>query len=243
MDYSLAKRTEEKLIELIEKLRKEERITSIERLIAMDFCFDSTVGFSYISEKNNPAGEFLADEDSFVERLKIAYEAMKEEHPTVDKWNLSDVNDMSMEYIGLVYPDIRAEEVEEEKTDTTNVTMLSNGVSVINVTPHPITFADGDDVVSVPTSGIIINAVAKETVVKPATNGRPTFVKVDFVASDEAAMQINAIETSHPGVVIVGSIIAAQAFPGRVFSMTPAPGFERVAPADKRMNIDKFTTF
>jgi len=28
-----------------------------------------------------------------------------------------------------------------------------------------------------------------------------------------------------------------------VVAMTPAPGFERVPPADKRVNCDKFTTF
>ena len=42
---------------------------------------------------------------------------------------------------------------------------------------------------------------------------------------------------------IVGSIIAAQAYPGDVVGMTPAPGYERVAPNEKRMSLDKFTVF
>lgn len=52
-------------------------------------------------------------------------------------------------------------------------------------------------------------------------------------------------EETHPVVTlrIIGSIIAAKAFPGVVFGMTPAKGFERVAPAEKRMNPSKFTTF
>lgn len=125
----------------------------------------------------------------------------------------------------------------------TQTLTFKNGVTVINVTPHPITFSDDDDVVVVPTSGTIINATAQETVVSPATNGKPAFVKVAFVANDDAHAQIDAIEEAHPNAIIVGSIIAAQAFPGRVFAMTPAPGFERVAPAEKRMNTDKFTTF
>lgn len=41
----------------------------------------------------------------------------------------------------------------------------------------------------------------------------------------------------------VGSIIAAQAYPGQVVAMTPAPGFERVPPAEKLMSCEKFTTF
>lgn len=44
-------------------------------------------------------------------------------------------------------------------------------------------------------------------------------------------------------LVIVGSIIAAQAYPGKVFGLTPVPGYERVAPAEKRMSSDKFVTF
>jgi len=41
----------------------------------------------------------------------------------------------------------------------------------------------------------------------------------------------------------VGSIIAAQAYPGQVVAMTPTPGYERVPPAEKRMNPDKFNIF
>ena len=32
-------------------------------------------------------------------------------------------------------------------------------------------------------------------------------------------------------------------YPGEVFGLTPVPGYERVAPDDKRMRCDKFTTF
>jgi hypothetical protein len=43
--------------------------------------------------------------------------------------------------------------------------------------------------------------------------------------------------------VVVGSIIAAQAYPGLVVAMTPAPGYERKPPTEKRMRPDKFTVF
>ncbi len=70
-----------------------------------------------------------------------------------------------------------------------------------------------------------------------------------FVGTEEGATLISEIqkwaEETHPVVTlrIIGSIIAAKAFPGVVFGMTPAKGFERVAPAEKRMNPSKFTTF
>ena len=43
--------------------------------------------------------------------------------------------------------------------------------------------------------------------------------------------------------MVVGSIIAAQAYPGLVVAMVPAPGYERRPPAEKRMRPDKFTIY
>jgi len=43
--------------------------------------------------------------------------------------------------------------------------------------------------------------------------------------------------------VVIGSIIAAQAYIGHIVRMTPAVGFERVPVAEKRMRPDKFTVF
>jgi len=123
--------------------------------------------------------------------------------------------------------------------NTTTYT-FSNGVTIINTTPHTITFKDAGKLIPVPTSGILINAKVVETVVK---SGNPTLVKTNFIASEEDEEKLSQIEIAHPGVLPIGSIIAAQAFPGRVFGMTPILGFERVAPQEKRMNPDKFTTF
>lgn len=123
----------------------------------------------------------------------------------------------------------------ENKTYT-----FTNGVTIINTTPHTITFEDAGELVFVPASGILINAKTVETIVK---SGVPTLVKTDFIASEEDEKKLIQIEKEFPGIVPIGSIIAAQAFPGRVFGMTPMPGFERVAPQEKRMNPNKFTTF
>ena len=117
-----------------------------------------------------------------------------------------------------------------------------DGVKIFNSTPHAINFlSDSGEVIEVSASGHLINATPKEEVVSKA-NG-VEFVRTVFEGNPEGKALIADIKEADPEVVIVGSIIAAQAFPGDVVAMTPAKGFERVAPAEKRMNPHKFTVF
>lgn len=117
-----------------------------------------------------------------------------------------------------------------------------NGVQIINVTPHPISFDVDGEVVSVPTSGVIINAKALERSVSKYHNYE--LVTTVFVEDPQSEMDLSALEYRYPNALIVGSIIAAQAYPGaRVVAMVPAPGYERVAPAEKRMRTDKFNVY
>ena len=118
---------------------------------------------------------------------------------------------------------------------------LPSGVTVVNSTPHPITFMSEDGMVITVPSSCIINATVEETVVR-STNGI-NFVKSTFVGSEEGAKIIEQIHSINPSALIVGSIIAAQAFPGLVVGMTPCKGFERKPPAEKRMSTTKFTIF
>ena len=124
-----------------------------------------------------------------------------------------------------------------------NIRVFSNGVAVVNTTPHPITFQDGADTVTVPASReLLINAVPTEQTVDAL------LVKTSFSGSAEGMKIIDAILVAPmpegaTRKLIVGSIIAAQAYPGWVVAMTPAPGYERVAPAEKRMSVSKFTTY
>ena len=126
-----------------------------------------------------------------------------------------------------------------------NFAAFKNGMVVVNSTPHPITMQDMDtgELVSVPTSELI-NAKVEETMVSDF------LVKSVFVATPEGEETINMFESifeqefpKERRLIIIGSIIAAQAYPGRVFGMTPVPGFERVPAAEKRMRNDKFVTF
>ncbi len=118
---------------------------------------------------------------------------------------------------------------------------FKNGVTVVNTTPHPLTFQDSQtmELVSIPSDeSLVINAKVKEIEI------RPHFVKSVFVSNKDGEIKINAIKTLlGEEVVIIGSMIAAQAYPGEVFGMTPVEGYERVAPSEKRMRDDKFVTY
>jgi hypothetical protein len=116
-------------------------------------------------------------------------------------------------------------------------------MKIISVTPHPITFQTPEgEVYELHPCGVVINATPVEEPAGLHPSGAE-LVRTRFVASPEAEEALARLEAENPGAVIVGSIIAAQAFPGRVFALVPVKGFERVPPAEKRMRDDKFTTF
>lgn len=130
--------------------------------------------------------------------------------------------------------------IEYKRFETTNGTIL-----MVNTTPHPLNIQDKDGNVQVVPNNPewVINASTQESVVAPF------LVKTVFKGTPEGLQKITQIEDwakeNYPTdvLIIVGSIIAAQAYPGKVFGLTPVPGYERVAPTEKRMNCDKFTTF
>lgn len=124
-----------------------------------------------------------------------------------------------------------------------NFVTFGNNVAIINTTPHSVTIQDTDGTpITVPNS-VVLNAKAEEKQVSDL------FVKTVFVPTEEGKAIISEIKKAFKSqigtgtLVIVGSMIAAQAYPEDVVAMTPVPGYERVKPADKRMRCDKFTTF
>ena len=123
-----------------------------------------------------------------------------------------------------------------------------NHVVVVNTTPHDVAMQDMDGlIVTVPPCGSLVNASAKEMPVDKTG----LFVKTVFTGTPNGEQVIKELNEqfnrlNYPKgyrLVILGSMIAAQAYPGKVFAMTPVPGFERVPPAEKRMRCDKFTTY
>lgn len=122
-----------------------------------------------------------------------------------------------------------------------NCVTFSNGVTVLNTTPHGLTFQDVDgQLVQVPTSGVLVNAKPMEVEVETHMSG-VTFVETKWTQDEESLAFLNWMKENHPQTLVIGSAIALQAYKGLVVGMTPVPGFERVAPADKRMSTTKFT--
>jgi len=124
--------------------------------------------------------------------------------------------------------------------------MEIKGIKIFNATPHPIRFWDPSmpEPVEVPPDEVI-NARATEEVVGQFTTpggGVVTLVKTVFLPTPEGWKVVR--QANEQGAdVIVGSIIAAQAYPGHVVALVPAPGYERVPPEQKRMLPDRFTVF
>lgn len=136
-------------------------------------------------------------------------------------------------------------------------------MKIINTTPHAIRFQRGTHVYEVEPCGVLVNARPVEEhfgwklscgAYSPAEcpekhghcEGCPFAVELvctRFEATPEAEKALSRLERENPGAIIVGSIIAAQAFPGRVLALVPVEGFERVPPDQKRMRDDKFTVF
>lgn len=116
-------------------------------------------------------------------------------------------------------------------------------VRIVNATAHAIRFQSADgQVYEVPPCGVVVNAQAVEEPAGKHPSG-VELVTTYFEPTLEEVQALANLEWDNPDAIVVGSIIAAQAFPGRVFAMVPVPGFERVPPAEKRMRDDKFITF
>jgi len=126
---------------------------------------------------------------------------------------------------------------------------LPNGITVFNATPHVIRFwrEDWDEPVEVAPDTVINARIAEveSFAFLPSGKGREQGITVVGTLFEPVTggHEIADRAYAHGADVVIGSIIAAQAFPGRVYAMTPAKGYERVPPAEKRMNPDKFTVF
>lgn len=123
---------------------------------------------------------------------------------------------------------------------------LPNGLVIFNATPHSITFwKEGWQNVEVVESDTVINAKPIEVEDSRLNLGNGDtlkLVRTSFIG-DKDGKEIVKMAHRQGADLVVGSIIAAQAYPGLIVAMTPAPGYERVEPGLKRMNPDKFTTF
>jgi len=118
---------------------------------------------------------------------------------------------------------------------------LPCGRMCIVSTPHPVTLGDDNSSFTIPNTGLLINAKPVERVV--SSEDGVTFVTTEFQGDEETESLLRELHEKCPGIIILGSIIAAQAYPGLVCGLVPVTGFERVPPDQKRMRYDKFTIF
>ena len=120
--------------------------------------------------------------------------------------------------------------------------IIKGVVEFINTTPHRVVLMDSDGrIYSVPPCGTLVNATPME--VPAGTFAGAELVRTTFVGNDEGWEFINSVRAKNPNAIILGSVIAAQAYPGQVFAMVPCKGFERVPPAEKLMQAEKFIVF
>lgn len=131
-----------------------------------------------------------------------------------------------------------------------NASAVYGDVVIYNTTPHTINFKDGETEFSVGTSvkpgdrtgEMVVNAKSISTEVTPGSG----LFRTEFRKDETGVNILEEIEVFHnshyPGkkMRVVGSMIAMNAYPGQIVGMRPAPGFERVPPAEKRMNPREF---
>lgn len=117
---------------------------------------------------------------------------------------------------------------------------LPSGVKVVNATPHPINMINGDNEFVIPASGMVLGAKFVET-----GSNLSVFPGVEITTSATIPTEdgIEFLDSVPFDVLVIGSKIAAETYKGRVAMLNPAPGFERVAPSEKRMSCVKFTMF
>ena len=114
-------------------------------------------------------------------------------------------------------------------------------VTLANCTPHPIRFQTYDGIVEIEPSGYTLPATPQERFVHRW--GSVSFVTTTFQTSDAVWEDIHRIRDIEDSIIIIGSIISAQAYGESVVSLVPVPGFERKPPAEKLYHADKFNTF
>ena len=133
---------------------------------------------------------------------------------------------------------------------------LSDGLHIVNVCQHSLHFLTRHgDVVEVPPSGIVIGAdVVDETIADIWCSLYPTYddgtlvqlVRPSFTANPTTLLMLQRmrtqIKTYHTHVtLIVGSIIAAQAYPGLVVS--PVMTRDTTRAEKKIARSDRFTSY
>lgn len=123
-------------------------------------------------------------------------------------------------------------------------------VWILNCTPHDIKFKHevAGDVKVIPNAGFTLKASVEFEVAYEQDGVE--YVRSTYKGSEEVNVEwqeINDIKSNlyKQGIkiVVVGSIISAQAYPGLVVSPIPVKGEERLHPAERHYSATRFNIF
>jgi len=117
------------------------------------------------------------------------------------------------------------------------------GVRVVNTTLHDITFRRSgieDFLQTVPPSGTVINAVPFTDTIEVA-NG-VSIVRTKYEGNPDGFKFLKDIPMDS-SIIIIGSIIAALAYPGKVKSLIAWKGYKQLPPHERVYVYNKFRVF
>jgi hypothetical protein len=113
---------------------------------------------------------------------------------------------------------------------------------LINATPHDLVMVDQDGTeCTLPPSGYTLKAETSSVLLREQ-NGIQFFA-TSFSQDANTVRDLITIRNQYPDAVIVGSIVAAQAYPEDVVALITTPETIRAEPSKKRYYAYRFTTY
>lgn len=121
-------------------------------------------------------------------------------------------------------------------------TKLPNGLVVYNLTKHDIPFEDEKtgQVVVVPSDGVLNAEIQSDIVEKHSTH---FLAYNNFYPNSEGKYLIAGIRKECPEAIIVGSMVAAQAYPEDVVAQIPTTSSRQSPNRPYTARCNRFTTF
>ncbi len=123
-------------------------------------------------------------------------------------------------------------------------TRLPNDTMIFNATPHPLNFWDmSTNKVIVARPDSVINTRPVEHVVERWKGVE--FVNVIYNPEEKGLNLIDSIRREYKDIIIVGSVLAAMAYPGEVVASVPLKGPDRLRSKtySRRVCLNRFTIF
>jgi len=115
---------------------------------------------------------------------------------------------------------------------------------IINVTNHPITFywPDTGERRQIEPYGTPLRASLVRSVDSVHRSGAE-ICTFEYLPSQEGRNMVDKLIEENPNAILVGSVVAAQAYLGDVYGIIPVNGSENLPPAERVFYGDRFSTF